>query len=137
MASPTPKDTLATYDRGSQAFLITNAVATVLQVGIAQPLGANAYGLPPVLQRGALNPNYAIQVDIGAGAGFTALVINILGSLDGINYYSIYTIDDVLTSASGAIRFAAGAGQVRYLSASITTYTPAAGTPTVTVSFCE
>lgn len=133
MPSPTPSTTLFTYDRGSQAVLINAAVATVPQVGLAQPVGANAYGLPPVIQRGQMNPNYAVQIDISAA--FTALTVVILGSLDGINYYPIYTIDDLTTA--GAIRFAAGAGQVRYLSAAITVYTPVAATPTVTVTFCE
>lgn len=136
MASPTPKDTLLTYDRGSQAPIITGATTTVLQVGTAQPLGANAYGLPAVIQRGQMNPNYAVQIDINLASGtgaFSALVVNILGSLDGINYYIIYTI----TTATGGIFFAAGAGQVRYLSASITTATVGSGAPTATISFCE
>lgn len=140
MSSPTPSDKLFTYDRGSQAFLISAATSTTgyQQVALAAPVNSNVIGFPAIIERGQMNPNYAVQIDIAGTGALSALVLSILGSLDGINFYEIYRISDVTgTAPTGGIRFSSGAAQVRYISAALITVTVGSGAPTVTVSLCE
>ena len=134
---PAPPTDLFTsvYERGSQAELITGAATTVTQTGTARPATAKAYGMMPILQRGALSSNIGVQLDINRDAGtgaFSALTFNILASADGVNYYVVATI----VTAAGAAGFFQVSGLVtRYLSCSITTATVGSGAPQATISF--
>src|SRR6185312_6575896 len=94
---PAPPTDLFTsvYERGSQAEFITGATGTVTQTGTARPATAKAYGMMPILQRGALSSNIGVQYDVNRDAGsgaFSALTFQILLSNDGVNYYPGPTI---------------------------------------------
>src|SRR5581483_5205842 len=98
----------------------------VAQVGNAQPVGAVAYGLAPSNANDQLSQMIQVQIDV---TGSLAGNVNLLGSLDGVNFYVL-----------GTFAFAAGVGSLqnnfgvgaRFISASVT---GTSGTGTVTVSF--
>lgn len=116
------------YERGTQAKLITGASATVPQVGTAAPVGADVIGV--VYDKAGRQPHSAaVQIDLTGGT-LSALVVNVLGSLDGVNFYVIASFNAV-TGSGNLLGLVA---QWRYLSVSITTFTGSGGSPLVDVS---
>jgi hypothetical protein len=122
------------YERGSQAILINASTTTVTQSGQAAPAGASVFGLPPTVSRGQLPSYISVQVDGVLAAGD---VVNLLGSLDGVNFYVIASATagagpTGLVTAKGGIFETPIVAVVRWVSASITTKGNANA---VTVSF--
>jgi len=135
MPAPAIDPNIQAYERGTQAEFITGATGTVTQTGTAKPATAKAYGLPPVLRGGVESFNIGVQYDLNRDAGtgaFSALTLNILASLDGVNYYVVATI---VTPAGAAGFFQVSGLVARYLSCSITTATVGSGAPQATISF--
>lgn len=128
-AAPPQSDDVWAYERGAEAVLISGATGTVTQTGTAKPAAADAVGIV-ACRANSLAANAMVQVDTGGTGSWTALTVNLLGSLDGVNFYVLATF----SAASGGIFPVAGAAQARYLSASITTATIASLAPTATVS---
>lgn len=118
------------YERGGQAILVNAATGNVAQIGNAQPVGAIAYGLAPSNANDQLSQMIAVQIDV---TGTLAGTVNILLSLDGVNFYPA-------NNSGGSFAFAAGTGLFedsygvggRYITASVT---GTSGAGTVTVSF--
>lgn len=118
------------YERGTQFKLIDAAVAVVTQAGNAAPAGAQELGVVANISRGQQGSTCMVQIDVAAGT-VSALDVNLLGSLDGVNYYVLASFTGL---TGGGIFPVAGAAQARYLSASITTRTVGSGAPEITVS---
>ena len=134
MTFPAPDPNTFAYERGSQGFLISGATTTVAQVGTARPVGANQYGVVADSAFGQQPFNVTVQVDINLSAGtgsFSALLVSLLGSLDGLNFYPITQF----SAPTGGIFPSLGIGGARYISATIDTATVSSGTPQATVSF--
>lgn len=154
--TPAPSQNNFTYERGSQAYGIISATGTVTQSGTAAPAAGtlvsltlsgangstytvsvptnNVFGIVAVTAYGDQPSNIVSQVDINLFSGtgsFSALTVNLLGSLDGKNFYVLAQMNN----ASGGIFPGAGIAGVRYLAFSITTATVSSGAPTATVSF--
>lgn len=111
------------YERGSQALLIAAATAVVTQVGQAAPVGALIFSLPPVVSRGQLPSYISVQVDGNLAVGD---IVNLLGSLDGVNFYVIASATagagpTGLVTAKGGIFDTPLVAVVRFVTASITT----------------
>jgi hypothetical protein len=90
----------------------------------------NALG---IVARGnfGLYSHYTWQTIVAAGGGgLSALTVNLEGSLDGTNWFTL----DQTTNATGETRHVAGK-PVRYIRANIVTSTVSSGSPTVTVNF--
>jgi|SRR5581483_9741838 len=126
---PAPNNQMSAYERGTQKILIDSATGTVTQSGKAAPAAAQIIGVPPIIARGTIPSNWAVQIDVGGTGSFSALTVNLLGSLDGVNFYVVATFN----AATGGLNFVS-LEPMRYISASITTATVASGTPTATVS---
>lgn len=123
------------YERGTQAILIDATTTTVTQTGTAAPTAtkANTYAIDASLERSVRKFNAMVQIDVPSGAGtLSALTVNLLGSLDGVNFYVIASFTG---DAGGGMEAVSGAVGVRFIAASITVLTSSGGTPTVTVSF--
>src|SRR6267142_171160 len=85
---PTPN--CLSYERGSQMFIFQGVTTTQTQSGTAAPANAKVYGIVPIVSRGQMPYNIAVQVDVSAGTfDGAASEIDILGSLDGVNFYVI------------------------------------------------
>lgn len=126
---PAPSPQLNAYERTSQAFIFNQVSATQTQTGTAAPSGANIYGMTGVVSRGQLPYNLALQIDVSGGT-LSALTVNLLGSLDGVNFYSLGSEN----SATGGL-FPFSGILARYITASITVFTSSGGSPVVSVSF--
>lgn len=124
-----PDPTIFAYERGAPVTLISGSTTTVLQVGTAKPLGANAVGVVADNAHADQPANCMVQINIGGTGAFSALTVNLLGSLDLVNFYILATF----TTAGGSINPVFGAAQARYLSASVTVATVGSGAPTATV----
>lgn len=136
MPAPDPK--VLTYDRGSQAFIITGATTNVAQVGSAKPVAATAYGIVGALSRTLQPPNLGLQIDVGGTGALTSGTVNVLGSLDGVNFDVIGTVviaAGKLAAGSTQIQAFAGNAQFRYICASISNVVVSSGAPTISVSF--
>jgi hypothetical protein len=114
------------YERGSQAIIFPMAAtnSNQQQVGQAAPTGATVFALIPSVSRGQ-NP-YQLAVQVRTSGTVTGLSVQLLGSLDGTNFFPI-----------GAAITAAGISSlanfpVRFVCASIASFT---GGGSVEVSF--
>lgn len=121
---------LSAYERGGQAYFIKAASGNLAQVGSAQPVGTIAYGLPPTNSNDQLPEMIIIQID---ATGSLAGNVNLLGSLDGVNFYPLPGGTIAFVAATGSISSNFGVG-ARYITVSIT---GTSGTGTVTVSFAS
>lgn len=130
----TPSTKLSMYERTTQSFIFNQVTANQTQTGTAAPANANIYGMLGTISRGQLPYNVDIQVDIGGTGALGAgpLVVTLLGSLDGTNFYALGTIS-LAAGVLGFLQTFSGL-MARYLTASISGYTAAGGTPSVTVS---
>lgn len=127
-ASPAPSPTLLTYDRGTQAYVLVNQTAAQTQTGTALPAGSTAFAIPPAVSFEQAPPTYTFQLD---AFGSPAAIITVLGSLDGVNWYSLGALQ-----ASGTYGlFAIVDKKVRFISAYASTYGGSGGTTdSITVS---
>lgn len=122
--------TLSAYERSGIAYFIKAASGNLAQVGNAQPVGTIAYGLAGTNANDQLPQMLVIQID---ATGTLAGNINLLGSLDGVNFYPL---------PNGTFAFVAATGQLisnfgvsaRYITISIT---GTSGAGTVSVSFAS
>jgi hypothetical protein len=112
------------HDHGG-AELLLNAIPAG-QTGAGYALGIVARGQFP------LYPNYTWHIIAGDGGSntFTAVTVNLEGSLDGTHWFQL----DQTTNAAGEARSVANK-PVRYVRANIVTSTVNAGAPTITVIF--
>ena len=140
MVLPTgPSQSLITYDRGSQAVIIAAAAANVPQVGNAQPVGTIAYGIVASLSRAMQPPNLMLQIDTNGTGVLTSATVQLLGSLDGINWGAVGS-PIVLSSANLTptstllVPFVEDV-VMRYVCATVTNFVIASGAPTLKVSF--
>lgn len=117
----TPSLFLSTYDRGSQAYILTNVTVANPQVGTAAPVGSIVYALPPAVAFEQEVPTYTFQVD--ATAGSTLYQFTAYGSLDGVNFYSLGAIGSAGTPGLSVFVDK----KVKYLTAALTT-APTGGT---------
>lgn len=122
--------TLSAYERGGQAYFIKAAAGNLAQVGSAQPAGTIAYGLPPTNANDQLPQMLIVQID---ATGTLAGNVNLLGSLDGVNFYPLSGGTFTFTAATGQIVSNFGVS-ARYVTVSIT---GTSGTGTVSVSFAS
>lgn len=134
MSSPAPGAATA-YERGSQAFLISAASGVVTQTGRAAPAAAKVFGVTPTVSRGQLPTSVAVQIDINGTGSIAGGSAQLLGSLDGINFYPIGSAISFSGAAgtSGILVFVSSV-TIRYLTAAITAMTPTLS-PTVDISF--
>jgi len=121
-----PNPACLSYDRGTVGTLLNAVTTTTAQVGNAQPVGANAYGLPFTRSNSDMIDQITLQID---ATGTLAGTVTLLGSLDNLNFYSLGTY--VVTAATGQEIPNLGIAS-RYISAS---FTGATGSGTVTVTF--
>lgn len=112
------------HDHGGAEYLLNAAVGG--NTGPGSPLGIVARG------NFALYPHYTWHIIAGDGGSntFSALAINLEGSLDGTNWFTL----DQTSSATGEARHVTGK-PVRYVRANVTTSTVNAGSPTITIIF--
>jgi hypothetical protein len=128
---PAPNPNLSSYERTTQAIIFNQVTANQAQVGTAAPAGAKVYGMAGVVARGQLPYNLVMQCDVGGTGSLNAgLTVTLLGSLDGLNFYSLGSFQ----ASAGAIQPFSGI-LARYLTASVSEYSAASGAPSVTVSF--
>lgn len=128
---PAPNPLISMYERSTQAIIINQSTTTVPQASPpAAPAGVKIYGMAPTVARGQLPFQIFLQVDVGGSGSLSALSVDLLGSLDGVNFYKLGTV----SAPAGGI-FPFSGISARYLTADISTMTVASGTPTVTVSF--
>lgn len=117
--------TLLSYDRGSQAYFFTAVTGTQTFTGTAQPSGSTAYSVPPSRADETGNPDITIQIDITGTA--TTTVVTLLGSLDGVTWYSLGAING--TGGAGIFfvsKLIAPSAKLRY----VTAYVSAIGSAT-------
>jgi len=77
----TPTPNCLSYERGSQAFVFQSVSTTQTQSGTAAPANGEVYGIVPIVSRGQMPYNMALQVDVSAGTfDGAASEIDILGS---------------------------------------------------------
>lgn len=131
----TPNNQCSAYERGSQAFIYQNATGAQTQTGHAAPAAAKVYGLVPSVGREQQPYNVAVQVDVSAGAFDATTRIELLGSLDGVNFYIIQQFTP--TAGPTGITFSGGIAELtqavaRYLTASVSVL--GAGAPTYAIS---
>lgn len=122
--------TLSAYERGGISYFVKSAAGNLAQVGTAQPAGTIAYGLPPTNSNDQLPQMIIIQID---ATGTLAGNVNLLGSLDGVNFYPLSNGTIAFVAATGSISSNFGIG-ARYITVSIT---GTSGSGTVTVSFAS
>lgn len=128
-----PNPNLNAYERTTQALIFNQVAANQAQAGTAAPVNAKIYGMVGTLSRGQLPYTITLQIDVGGTGNInTGLVVTLLGSLDGTNFYSLGTVTLGATPL-GFIQTFSGIS-ARYLTASIGGYGIASGAPTVTVS---
>lgn len=133
-SSPAPNPLINAYERTTQSFFFNAVTANQPQVGQGAPAAAKQYAMVGVVSRGQLPYNLVVQVDIsGSGALAAGNTITLLGSLDGVNYYSIGSIV-IPAGATGGI-FPFSGILARYITASLTGYAAASGAPAITASF--
>jgi hypothetical protein len=107
---------VVTYDRGQQAYFFEAQTGSQTFTGTALPAGSTAYAMPPSVAVEQGLPNASLQVDIVGTA--TTTVVTLLGSLDGVNYYSLGPING--TGGAGlffAPKLIAPGAKIRYISA--------------------
>lgn len=126
---PLPTGISRATRNGANVF-VAGALTTKLQTTFGIPAGTTAFALPPANIGAPGATEFTVQVDAGGTGAFSALAINILGSIDGVSFYPTGT---VITTVSNINFFSLLA--VKYLAASITTATVGSGAPSVTVSF--
>lgn len=132
----TPNLQCSAYERGSQAFFLQGATTAQTQTGKAAPAGAKVYGIVPSVGREQQPYNIAVQVDVSAGAFDGTSRIELLGSLDGVNFYLLAQFTPVAGPAAG-INFTGGIAELvqavaRYLTVSVSVL--GAGAPTYSIS---
>ena len=120
---------LSVYERGAQAFILTAATATNVQTGTAAPSGSNIFGIAPSRANDQLSDKISVQVDIASGTP-SAWKVQVLGSLDGVNFYQIGS--DISGTTAGSLT-SISSNTVRYITAQIATLTGT--TPALNVSF--
>jgi hypothetical protein len=137
---PPPSPNFVAYERTTQSFFFNVGTATApvyqvsgnqAQVGQGAPANAIIYGMVGVVARGQLPYNLVVQVDVSGGTLAAGLTLTLLGSLDGVNFYPLGSEGSV--SAGGIFPFAGILA--RYITAALTGFTVATGTPQVTASF--
>lgn len=116
---------VVTYDRGTQQYFFTAQAASQTFTGTALPAGSIGYALPPAqaIEQGA--KDVTLQIDV-VGTG-TTTVVTLLGSLDGVNWYSLGAING--TGGAGLFfvsKLIAPGAKIRFISA----YVSAIGTAT-------
>jgi hypothetical protein len=131
----TPNPQCSAYERGSQAFVYSGATTAQAQAGKAAPTNAKVYGLVPSVGREQQPYNVAVQVDVSAGAFDGTSRIELLGSLDGVNFYVIQQFTP--TAGPTGITFSGGIAELtqaiaRYLTVSVSVL--GAGAPTYSIS---
>lgn len=115
-----------TYDRGSQAFIfpLSATNANQQQVLQAAPTGATVFAMIPTVSRGQ-NP-YQLAIQVRTSGTVTGLSVQMLGSLDGVNFFSLGSA--ITTPGISSLpNF-----PVRFITAAIATFT---GGGSVEVSF--
>lgn len=136
----TPNINVVMLERGQQNYFFKNAVATnapgaaVATYGntLGAPSGSVVYGIPASKAfEGALQ-DYVLQID-AYGASATqgpSAVVHVYGSLDGVQFYDLYTATTVTTV--GAIislaKVLSPGYKVRYITAGVTVYSGSGGT---------
>lgn len=120
----------SSYERSGIAYFIKSATGNLAQVGSAQPAGTIAYGLPGTNANDQLPQLLVIQID---ATGSLAGNVNLLGSLDGVNFYPLPGGTIAFVAATGSISSNLGVS-ARYITVSIT---GTSGSGTVTVSFAS
>lgn len=120
-----PSYLFQSYDRGQQAVIIDGATGNVTQTGTAAPTTATVWGLTPFVTNGEIARQIGVQID---ATNTLAGNVNILGSLDGVNFYVVKTI--AVTAATGSLT--TFNLTTKYICASLTS---TSGSGTITVSF--
>lgn len=127
-AMPAPSPFIATLDRGTQNYILINAVATNAQVNTAAPVGSVILAVPPSASFELAPPTYSFQLD---AFGTPGAVVTAYGSLDGVNFYTL----GALQSAGTYGIFSIVDKKVRYITAAVTAYAGSGGTTdSITVS---
>lgn len=77
------------YERGNQAMIyaLSATAANQQQVGQAAPAGATVFAMAPTVSRGQNPYQYAVQ--IRTSGTVTGLSVQMLGSLDGVNFFAL------------------------------------------------
>jgi hypothetical protein len=110
-----PSPTLSTYDRGTQAPILTAVSGANAPVNNAAPAGSIVYAIPPSVPFEQTPPTFTFQIDASAGA--TLYQFTAYGSLDGVNFYSLGTLGTAGTPGL----FTLVDKKVRFLTAALTT----------------
>lgn len=113
------------YERGTQAVIFASAAASGggnAQIGQAAPANAAIFALPPTVARGQQPTYIAVQIDFTGTV--TATEVDLLGSLDGVNFYIIgkfsgLTAGGIFTSGAGETATIDFPVPLRYISAAI------------------
>ena len=123
LALPSPSPLFIAADRGVQNFIYTNVQATNSTVStvsgsgpVAAPVNATVLAMPSIFSKDGANYDTTIQVDPYVGSA----VIVALGSIDGVNFYSLGAVVPGLNFLSNQ--------KVKYLTAAVVTYTGSGGT---------
>jgi hypothetical protein len=134
-----PSPSLITYDRGSQAVIVAAATGNLPQVGNAQPVGTTAYGIVASLSRAMQPPNLMLQIDTNGTGALTSATVQLLGSLDGINWGAVGSAIALsganLTPVSTLLVPFVEDTVMRYVCASVTNLVVASGAPSLKISF--
>src|SRR5579872_7441692 len=88
---PAPSASLVTYDRATQAYFFEGQTGSQTFTGTTLPTGSVAYALPPNVGHEQGEKDVTFQVDVVGTA--TTTVVTLLGSLDGVNFYSLGAIN--------------------------------------------
>ena len=119
----TPTPNCLSYERGSQAFVFQSVSTTQTQSGTAAPANGEVYGIVPIVSRGQMPYNMAVQVDVSAGTfDGAASEIDILGSVDGVNFYVIDKITGPAGTVVNATKLNSASGGLVEIAAQIARY---------------
>ena len=127
-ATPAPSPTFLTLDRGCQNYILVNQGASQSFSNAALPAGSTAFAIPPAVANEQGPPTYTFQLD---ALGTPGAVITAIGSLDGVNWYTL----GAMQSSGTYGLFSVVDKKVRFISAYASTYGGSGGTTdSITVS---